>query len=319
MKNPLLIAIPAILLGIGALLFLSQRAVIEPPEDGIVPAGETAQVQEQVQQALPPKGMSQRRQPTPVPDPTSTDVKWVPDGLSEPPEWVVERLTTPLPLPTPALEDQASEPGPRVRARAERREADKHQVTLKYSELFPKLDLPEKKLDRFRTLLLAKQQETRGQPQSVASVASPALEKTIADLLGEEQYERYLEYEQDLPGQWQVREYAKELEKLGVPLDETQRAQLITVVVEERRKLPSVSAADAVQDLSVVARRMSEALTARADNDQGILTRADTFLRDEQLAGIRGHQEEALARERKALQVYEQLFANGGQEVPEAE
>jgi hypothetical protein len=122
------------------------------------------------------------------------------------------------------------------------------------------------------------------------------------------QYELFDAYEQTLPSRWLVEEYARHLEQLGAPLADEQQEWLLTIVATARRELPSVSAAEAVQNLEGIAGRMGSNLDARIANDRAILEEAESVLSSDQLAGISAYQQAAQARERKSTATADQVI-----------
>ena len=213
--------------------------------------------------------------------------------------------------------------------KAAARETREKLVEQSYGALFEQLDLTDEELGRLKKMLLltphisgrpaattpAGAETTPAQP-NLPTTPTVALENALRSLLGQERYEVYQDYSTTLPGRWLVRQYDRHLTSLGTPLTEDQQGQLLSIVVEERQDLPSVSATSALQDLPGVVDRMAASLEAQQKSSAAILARAGTLLDGQQLAGLRDLEEGRAERQQRSLEVYRQLLKTGGQDVP---
>ncbi|OGV63399.1 MAG: hypothetical protein A3K19_30885 [Lentisphaerae bacterium RIFOXYB12_FULL_65_16] len=221
------------------------------------------------------------------------------------------------------------EPSEKVLRRAEARLARDQAVFQTYGDLFAKLNLTPEESDRLGKMLLLKpriQGRAEG-GEEPANVVVPAgmkqplssnqvLENSILDLLGKDRYAVYQQYEATLPDRWVVTQYKGDLGALGKTLSKDQESQLLTIVTEERQKLPSVSADSAVKNLTAIPDQMAVNVDKTAESNRVILARAQTLLDPGQFESFKALLERNLAQDRKSVDAYRQLFQNGGATAP---
>ncbi|OGV72813.1 MAG: hypothetical protein A3K19_28470 [Lentisphaerae bacterium RIFOXYB12_FULL_65_16] len=117
-------------------------------------------------------------------------------------------------------------------------------LSMLYGNLFKKLNLTPEELDQFKDILVDRQmagmtmlQAGDKQDRMTAMLeAQQQSESAVKELLGEEQYKVYKDYEATVGERMQLSQLNQLLAEKAMPLDEAQQEELITLMVEERQK-----------------------------------------------------------------------------------
>ena len=158
--------------------------------------------------------------------------------------------------PVPAEESQSGDKGnaffgrfAKMMEKPEMQDAMRGQQKLMlstlYGSLFKKLGLPPEQLDELRELLVDKQMAGMhmmgpGDQQTKAAAfqdAQKETEQAVQELLNEEQYEIYEDYQATVGERMALSLFNQQLNEKAMPLDEAQEEELITLMVEERGRL----------------------------------------------------------------------------------
>jgi hypothetical protein len=104
-------------------------------------------------------------------------------------------------------------------------------------------------------------------------------DQAIADLLGPVKAEEFEEYQRTLPVRMELQSLAQQLEDNGTPLSESQRKQLIEVILQEQGRVPMPAYADGMDQ----AEQFKAANSWKDDYDTRVAERASHILNAEQL------------------------------------
>jgi len=202
----------------------------------------------------------------------------------------------------------------------------KSAVDMMYSGLFKQMQLaPEEKAEFAELLLDAQMRQVEG-AQGVFSDSTDAaegrrameqarkeLDDQIKGLLGEERFAEYKEYQKNLGEQMQLNQLKTRLENDQMPLQEQQAAQLMQLMKDEKKRVPSVFPSDPnVSPAETKALMTSENLEKQFqwldDYNKRVLEGAASFLSPEQLQKFREQQEQQASMQKMGLKMAKEMF-----------
>jgi hypothetical protein len=111
----------------------------------------------------------------------------------------------------------------------------------------------------------------------------------IASLLGEQGAAQWQEYQKTLPEHVQANMFAEQMQNMGAPITDDQRAQLYNIFLEEKPQStppPMTSMADAAAREEL----FKQSMKAQDDRERSILERAKSVLTSEQFERYRDYQ-----------------------------
>lgn len=198
----------------------------------------------------------------------------------------------------------------------------------RYAALFKSLNLSPADLDRFKSLLVEKQNalldvvgavrdqglnprnpDDRAQIASLLQAAQAQVDSTIRQTLGDAQFSQYQNYEQTLPQRNLVNQLAQTLSYTGAPLQAYQVDQLVNILAAntsaKNQAAGAWMAAAGPMFVGALNSRNSPPITDAA------VAQAQSVLTPPQLAALQELQAQQQAQ-RQMGQMMRQLFSNGG-------
>lgn len=228
--------------------------------------------------------------------------------------------TNALSMPTIAAMMKA--PGMKQVIRAQQ----KATMDISYGSLFKFLSLPPEELDKFKELLGDKQmglmdaglelmnasitpEERKKKAQEITKL-SEEHDKKIKEMLGEDNFQVYKEYENTQPERMQVNLFKQTL-SAGDQLNEEAEHQLIRSMYEERTKFPFSVKMDKQEnfDPSIFSEEvMAQHMAELARLQEKYLARASAVLTPVQLEQFRQNQKQQMAMQEMGMKMAMQMF-----------
>jgi hypothetical protein len=160
-----------------------------------------------------------------------------------------------------------------------------------------------------------KEDETQD-TQKLLEEAKKQSDAAIKELLGEERFTQFRDYQKNITERMQLDQLQTRLEGENLPLQESQKAQLLQAMKEERAAVPPVIPSDATQlpkDLKglMTAENVDKQLEWMDGYNRRVLDRAAQFLTPEQLQSYRDYQEQQSALQKMGLKMAKEMFGSG--------
>ena len=135
----------------------------------------------------------------------------------------------------------------------------------------------------------------------------------IKELLGDEHFAEYQDYQQNIGERMQVSQLQSQMEAANLPLQEPQVAQIMQVMQEERQRVPlvlptgqNVNPADLKALMN--AENLEKQLQWQEDFNQRVLERASAVLTPDQLKVYRDFQEQQSSMQKLGLKMAKEMF-----------
>jgi hypothetical protein len=212
----------------------------------------------------------------------------------------------------------------------------KAMIDVMYAGLFKQLQLgPEEKTELSELLLNAQMRRVEGaqgmfgesdaqdleQARLDFAQAKKELETQVKDLLGDERYGEYREYQKNVTERMQINQLQTQLESSQMPLQDQQVAQLMQLMQDEKTKVPPVFPSDsnispAETKALMTAENIEKQFQWMDDYNKRVLTAAAAVLSPEQLQKFRELQEQQASMQKTALKMAKELFGQQPAAVP---
>jgi hypothetical protein len=152
--------------------------------------------------------------------------------------------------------------------------------------------------------------------QKLLEEAKKQSDAEIKALLGEERFAQFSDYQKNLNERMELDRIKTRLEGENLPLQESQMAQLLQAMKEEKASVPPVIPSDASQipkDFKrlMTAENIDKQLQWMDDYNRRVLDRAAQFLTPEQLQSYRDYQEQQSSLQRMGLKMAKEMFGSG--------
>jgi hypothetical protein len=200
-----------------------------------------------------------------------------------------------------------------------------------YSGLFKELNLTPAEKEKMsgvltdsqmRTLenaqgLFGKKDDANGQDtQKAMEETKKQTEADMKDLLGDERFAKYQDYQKNLGERMQLDQLKTNLEAANLPLQEQQSAQLLQIMKEEKAAVPPVIPSDGTQlganmKELMTQENMKKQLDWMEDYNRRVLERVNGVLTADQLKQYKEFQEQQLAMQKFGLKMAGEMFGKG--------
>lgn len=206
-------------------------------------------------------------------------------------------------------------------------------VRMMYGDLAKELGLSPDTADQLNELLIDRQLSMSVQgvelmsgnadEKKMAEVSEAAkqsredYDKQVANVLGAEGYAKFQDYERTLGDRMLLRQYTDQFAARGTPLADAQQKQLLSIMGEERMKLPASPLDPGSNDpaAQMKAMRSGEMMEKQLENQKQInarvLARASTVLSPEQVNALRTSQEQMLEMQQMGMKMSREMFGGG--------
>jgi hypothetical protein len=208
-----------------------------------------------------------------------------------------------------------------------------------YAPLFKELNLPPEQRDKFMGLLLDNamgsvvqagdllqgQSAERTDALNAIQERQKEMNQGMKGLLGAENFARYEQYQKTLAERSQLNSFREELAEGPSPLQDSQAAQLMSILAEEKARVPSVlgGGSEAVgSNLSALGspETMNQHFQWQEDLNRRVLERAKETLNPPQLAAYGAFLRQQLETQKLGVKMAQDLFggprAGGGAPAP---
>jgi hypothetical protein len=210
-------------------------------------------------------------------------------------------------------------------------------VELMYAGLFKQLQLaPEEKAELSELLIEAQMRQVDGaqglfgdsegqdpaQARADFAQTKKETDAQVRDLLGEERYATYQDYQKNINERMQLDQLQSRLESAQMPLEEQQLAQLLKLMKDEKAKVPPVIPTDpnlspAETKALMTADNLDKQFQWMEDYNKRVLDGATALLAAEQLKQFREMQEQQASMQKMGLKMAKEMFGQqGGQPNP---
>lgn len=148
-----------------------------------------------------------------------------------------------------------------------------------------------------------------------------ASEARIKELLGDDRYAEYQEYQKTIGERMQVNQLQSRMESAQLPLKEPQVAQIMQFMQEEKTRVPPVlptgqNANPADLKALMTAENLDQQMKWFDDYNQRVLGRAADVLTPEQMKVYRDFQEQQTSMQKLGLKMAKDMFGSGGEPAP---
>lgn len=216
------------------------------------------------------------------------------------------------------------------------RTQQKSALNLMYGGLFKELNLSPEQKDKFNELLLDQQmkaiemsQGMFGQESAKAGDAGAAergqalvdakkaSEAEIKALLGDAKFAQYEEYQKNVAEHMQLDQLRTQLAQQNLPLEDTQSAQLLAMMKEEKTRVPPVISDDVretggnLKDV-FAGDKVDRQLQWMEDYNARVAERAAQVLSPEQFKQFKEKQDEQLAMQKLGMKMAREMFGKDG-------
>ena len=146
-------------------------------------------------------------------------------------------------------------------------------------------------------------------------------EADIKELLGDERNKQFKDYQANIGERMQLDQLQKRLETDNLPLQETQAAQLMEAMKQEKTAAPPPIPSDANRNPAdmkslMTSENIDKQIQWMNDYNQRVLDRASQFLSPEQLKSYREMQEQQTALQQMGLKMAREMFGSGKSATP---
>ncbi len=163
------------------------------------------------------------------------------------------------------------------------------------------LDSQAPDIKKAMTLLNGTEEEKKRNAQEMSDQHRQAEEK-IKQLLGEEKYSKYQEYQKSLPSRMSVDQFKQELVARNLSLTEAQEKQLLQAVQEESQKGMENLSPSTTPGIPNSPEMVKALMDKRHEACQRIVDRAGSFLSSEQAASLASFYERQVNMEEMSMQ-----------------
>jgi phage terminase small subunit len=210
-------------------------------------------------------------------------------------------------------------------------------VEMMYSGLFKQLQLaPEEKAELSELLIESQMRQVDGaqglfgdsegqdpaQARADFAQAKKETDAQVKDLLGEERYATYQDYQKNITERMQLDQLKTRLEGAQMPLEEAQLAQLLKLMKDEKAKVPPAIPTDpnlspAETKALMTADNLDKQVQWMEDYNKRVLDGAAGLLTPDQLKQFREMQEQQASMQKMGLKMAKEMFGQqGGQTNP---
>jgi hypothetical protein len=196
------------------------------------------------------------------------------------------------PMPFMAMEQQLSPAAQRYM-----RQQMKAGLRRQYEDLGPALGMSPEQSSKLIDLLSEQQSRSMAEPRKLNVDMKEAMQAAretqkrnyaeIAALIGQDKVPLWEDYQKSLPERSQVNMIREQMENMGVPITDDQRARLLEVVMEERQSNPRPMPSEGLPPEEMFAQSMKW----QEEADKALLERAKTVLTPEQYQHYRDYQQ----------------------------
>ena len=206
------------------------------------------------------------------------------------------------------------------------RAQQKMMLSTMYGSLFKKLNLTPDALDKLKEVLVNRQMtgiKMLGAGDKKAALADiteteKQTEQTVKELLGDEQYKVYQDYQATLGERMTLGQLNQQLTEKSMALDDVQQEELITLMVAERQKLKIGSALEQQQAWAASGTPSGEViekqLQQQEELNQLILARAGEVLSEAQQKELKAFQENQAQMQKLGLQMMKNFMSSDKKE-----
>ena len=220
------------------------------------------------------------------------------------------------------------DPGMREMLRAQQ----KAMINMMYGGLFKDLKLSPEETDKLKELLTESQMKNVEAAQGMFGGKEGATEETtkqitdakkqtddeIKALLGDERFSQYQEYQKTVGERMQLDQLKNQMAGANVPLDDTQAAQLMHIMKDEKAASPAPISDDQSKmpkKDSFTAENLEKQLAWMDDYNRRVLDRASQVLTPEQFKQYQSFQEQQASMQKLGLQMAKSMFGGDKSEA----
>lgn len=194
------------------------------------------------------------------------------------------------------------------------RAQQKLMLPMLYGALFKKLGLDAEALDQLKNALLDRQMAAvamMGKGDKPAQMAAftearKASDAALKELLGDEQFAVFQDYEATLGERMAIGQLNQQLTDRNIPLDDVQQEELVTLMVEERAKLKIPSTPDQQAALAggmPSAEAFAGLLQQMEEMNRRVYARSGEILSEAQQAELQSYQNSQIQAQRLGLRM----------------
>jgi hypothetical protein len=205
------------------------------------------------------------------------------------------------------------------------RAQQKGMLSMFYGALFKKLQLSPEALDQLKEIQLDKQMAgmamlgkgDKKAQMAALTAAKEQADQAVKELLGNEQYAIYQDYEATVGERMAIGQLNQQLSEKSMPLDEVQQEELVTLMIEERAKLkiPSPLEQQAAWAEGMPSSDVFERLLQQqVELNQRVYARSRDVLSEAQQAELLTYQESQIQMQRLGMQMMNSF--GGGDKKP---
>lgn len=225
-------------------------------------------------------------------------------------------MSSARPLPYAPLQQQLSPAAQRYM-----RTQMKTGMRRQYEDLGPAMGLPQERADKFVDLLL--EQQTRGfgdvrklnvdmkDAMQAAQEMKKRNDAEIAALIGPDKLPAWEEYQKSMPDRAQVNMVREQMQSVGMPLTEDQRARLLDVVTAHRQSNPRPLPVENTPPEEMFAQSMKW----QEESDRALLESAKSVLTPAQYQHYRDYQEWQSEMRNNSMRSFRMIPGPGGAAV----
>jgi hypothetical protein len=216
------------------------------------------------------------------------------------------------------------------------RTQQKAMVDMMYGGLFKQLKLSPEEQTAFTEELLDTQMrqmenmrglfgdegpgESDAQRKEAAKQAKTESDARIRELLGEERFAEYTDYQKNVGERMQLNQLQSRLETSNLQMQDGQMTQLMRLMQEERDRVPSIFPtgpdANPADFKSLTPEKMDQQIAWMEDYNRRVLERAGTVLTPEQLQVYRDFQDQQASMQKIGLKMAAGMFGNAKGDAP---
>ncbi len=194
------------------------------------------------------------------------------------------------------------------------RAQQKTMLSMLYGALFKKLQLTPEALDQLKDIQLNKQMAgmamlgkgDKKQQMAALTEAQKQAEQAVKDLLGDEKYAIYQDYESTVGERMAIGQLNQQLSEKNMPLDDVQQEEFVTLMLEEREKLkipPPVEQQAAWAGGTPSNEVFEKFLQQQVDLNQRVYARSREVLSEAQQAELKAFQDNQIQVQRLGMQM----------------
>ncbi len=153
-----------------------------------------------------------------------------------------------------------------------------------------------------------------------AKIASDSFDAELKNILGDERMKKFETFERTVGERMILQQYQQSMTATGTPLDDTQRANLLGIMTEERLKQPPSALDPGSKDVAGAMKAMrtgegmAEAMQKQREMNQRVLARARTVLSADQTNAFEAAQRQMIEMQEMGIKMWKSGMGGGKSE-----